>query len=180
MAHSIFNFCQLFSRVITPASSGASPSVNDILTGAKFGPTDLQKWLFSDGSLSPYLDPTLYITTGPSGLTLQKSNPESQTFDTVLSDVGRSLGKFCGTDLPKKITTGSDEVMIYHYIEGDPTKSTWHLDWSTDNFICGEEIKADIGSIASPNYPDPYDQNRRCEWTITVNSRYSVTLTFKE
>ena len=39
--------------------------------------------------------------------------------------------------------------------------------------VCGEEINADQGVITSPNYPLPYDSERRCVWYIRNRDTYS-------
>ncbi|XP_035665272.1 uncharacterized protein LOC118408567 [Branchiostoma floridae] len=41
---------------------------------------------------------------------------------------------------------------------------------------CGGILTQPTGSFSTPNYPDEYDNNLRCNWTIQTNS--SVTLTF--
>lgn len=36
------------------------------------------------------------------------------------------------------------------------------------------------GSFVSPNYPNPYDHNAECYWTITVAQGSSILLTFED
>ena len=97
----------------------------------------------------------------------------------------------------------SNEVVLIHHIEGTAEDSLWSLNWTTTNDICGEEFFTDRGSFSSPNYPNSYDENRRCVWTIEVsgstsksiwsflllfknienfqvNPKYAVTLKFKD
>ena len=172
-----------YSLALTVSTQTANPVVNDPLVASRFGPTDLQKWIYSDGRLQPFLDPSLFVTASSDdslNMQKQKSESENQVFDSIMSDVGRTLGQFCGTDLPTNISSLSNELLILHHVEGRPEDSIWSFNWTVDDYICGEELNTDRGSISSPNYPDPYDMNRRCEWTITVNAKFSVTLIFKD
>lgn len=43
---------------------------------------------------------------------------------------------------------------------------------------CGGLYTSPHGSIHSPNYPDLYDRNSDCVWTITVNPLHVVELNF--
>lgn len=45
--------------------------------------------------------------------------------------------------------------------------------------VCGGEVKRDSGQIQSPNYPDDYQSNKVCVWTITVEEGFSVGLSFQ-
>ena len=172
-----------YDLALTVSTQSANPVQNDLIVASRYGPTDLQKWIYSDGTLQPFSDPSLYITAGTDDslrLQRQATGFEGQTFDSIMSDLGKTLGQYCGTDLPKNLTSLSNEVLVLHHIEGYPQDSVWSLNWTVDDYICGEEIYADRGSFTSPNYPDPYDLNRRCEWIVTVNAKFSVTLLFKD
>ncbi|CAH1242140.1 CHRNA10 [Branchiostoma lanceolatum] len=43
---------------------------------------------------------------------------------------------------------------------------------------CGSTLTGDEGTFSTPNYPDSYDSNLWCNWTIIVNASMSITLTF--
>ncbi|GCC19449.1 hypothetical protein chiPu_0000001, partial [Chiloscyllium punctatum] len=43
---------------------------------------------------------------------------------------------------------------------------------------CGGNLTSSSGFILSPNYPHPYPHGKECDWTITVNKDYIISLTF--
>ena len=45
---------------------------------------------------------------------------------------------------------------------------------------CGGILTASTGVIQSPNYPERYPSNKRCEWRLVFPSSYIITLTFHE
>ncbi|PVD35988.1 hypothetical protein C0Q70_02958 [Pomacea canaliculata] len=45
---------------------------------------------------------------------------------------------------------------------------------------CGGDLTTPTGSFVSPNYPNPYDHNAECYWTITVAQGSSILLTFED
>lgn len=54
-------------------------------------------------------------------------------------------------------------------------------DGKSCHFICDNQIiQSRRGEITSPEYPQKYPQNSDCDWTITVEKGYQITLTFLE
>ncbi|XP_078253265.1 CUB and sushi domain-containing protein 3 isoform X2 [Rhinoraja longicauda] len=43
---------------------------------------------------------------------------------------------------------------------------------------CGGNLTSSSGFILSPSYPHPYPHGKECDWTITVNNDYIISLTF--
>nr|DBA24038.1 TPA: hypothetical protein GDO54_011744 [Pyxicephalus adspersus] len=43
---------------------------------------------------------------------------------------------------------------------------------------CGGNLTGSAGFILSPNFPHPYPHSRDCDWTITVNPDYVISLAF--
>ncbi|XP_075438529.1 CUB and sushi domain-containing protein 3 isoform X5 [Ascaphus truei] len=43
---------------------------------------------------------------------------------------------------------------------------------------CGGNLTGSAGFILSPNFPHPYPHSRDCDWTITVNADYVISLAF--
>lgn len=41
-------------------------------------------------------------------------------------------------------------------------------------------MTAPTGVIHSPNYPNHYEKNTICEWSISVEDNYAVVLTFED
>ena len=48
------------------------------------------------------------------------------------------------------------------------------IDW----IGCTENIAGSTGTFHSPNYPHSYGHSNLCEWAISVDSGFSVELTF--
>ncbi|KAJ7400650.1 hypothetical protein BTVI_103420 [Pitangus sulphuratus] len=46
------------------------------------------------------------------------------------------------------------------------------------NAPCGGNLTGSSGFILSPNFPHPYPHSRDCDWTITVNNDYVISLAF--
>lgn len=43
---------------------------------------------------------------------------------------------------------------------------------------CGGTFTDESGILISPNYPNPYNHNAQCVWTVTVNPLDKIKLTF--
>lgn len=43
---------------------------------------------------------------------------------------------------------------------------------------CGGNLTGSSGFILSPNFPHPYPHSRDCDWTVTVNNDYVISLAF--
>lgn len=169
--------------VLVPNGKQSKPQSGDPLAVSRYVGGDLQKWIMIDGHLSPLEAQNLFLTISQRNeLSLQSetNNNNAQIFQTIYSDVGKSLGLFCGTSLPKVITSLSNEVIVIHNNAKGSSweKSIWSLNWTAIADVCGEDLHGDVGTIRSPNYPDPYDTSRRCEWTVTVNVNRLVELNF--
>ncbi|CBY36311.1 unnamed protein product, partial [Oikopleura dioica] len=179
---------QLPSRGITVDSNGASPQVNDALKVNKLAQLDTQKWMLSDGKLRLIdREINLCIAAHPyeAQLTMQPCDGVGilTDFKQEHTKIGRSLGKFCGTqaDLPDKtIKSRTPGVLILHHIQSGHSGSKWNFNWTASPNNCAEELTEDSGTIMSPRYPDPYESNKRCEWSITVNPRNSIIVTFSD
>ena len=57
-----------------------------------------------------------------------------------------------------------------------------HFDshWSIVDAGCGGALTADTGIIISPNYPNPYNHNQQCIWTIQVPTTEVITFTITD
>lgn len=45
---------------------------------------------------------------------------------------------------------------------------------------CSISIKANNGSITSPNYPDPYPRNIICRYSLEVDPKYAISVTIDD
>ena len=84
-----------------------------------------------------------------------------------LTNIGKSIGKYCGNDKPSNFKSRGNEVIVLHY-ESGTNDDTFSLLWTANEDVCGEELTASEGVIMSPNYPLAYDSERRCSWGISV------------
>jgi len=44
---------------------------------------------------------------------------------------------------------------------------------------CGGYLTTPTGGFTSPNYPNPYNSSRQCEWTIMAQNGYFIQLTLE-
>ncbi|CAG9816798.1 unnamed protein product [Phaedon cochleariae] len=89
-----------------------------------------------------------------------------------------TYGRYCGDENPGHLSLNSDHVQI-HFVSDKLLLGTgFRLEWVI--FGCGGHLKKNTGTIASPNYPDPYPTSVECEWLIEVDFGYSVEIEFHE
>ncbi|CAG2112441.1 unnamed protein product, partial [Medioppia subpectinata] len=82
-----------------------------------------------------------------------------------------SLGRFCGTNLPKEGTIITTHHQMYLWFRSDHsiTHEGFQLVWNTTEPVCGGELEEkEYGSINSPGYPGKYAHNRDCYWLVRV------------
>ncbi|XP_077864669.1 LOW QUALITY PROTEIN: uncharacterized protein LOC102803184 [Saccoglossus kowalevskii] len=101
------------------------------------------------------------------------------------------IGRYCGTQLPPYLITSNNQVII-RYSSGNPNDGTGVFvasyvtqecpGFSTGVRQCPDgEIRAfnhTCGYFQSSNYPNPYPDNSRCTWQITVLKGTYITLLF--
>ncbi|XP_052804288.1 hemicentin-1-like isoform X2 [Mya arenaria] len=88
-----------------------------------------------------------------------------------------SLGTFCGSNLPRPISSSTDKVWINFVTDSSVAKNGFRLEYITHG--CGGYLHTPTGSFTSPNYPHPYPHQRQCEWTIVADTRSYVQLTIE-
>ncbi|XP_061178089.1 cubilin-like [Saccostrea echinata] len=88
---------------------------------------------------------------------------------------GRSLGKFCGTDLPDPVSSlGS--MFIQFVTDSSVAFSGFRAQYRTSD--CGGYYTDAYGTIQTPTYPDVYHHEANCTWLITVAENRVVDLKF--
>ena len=152
--------------------------VNDFIAGS-----NNQQWKKDEyGRLSPATNMLLFISSDkshPTNVILDNGRSDSagQIYDESNTNIGKQIGKFCGTQAPANFTSLGSEVIIYHY--EDREKNNFTLYWNADEIICGGELTGRSGFMMSPNYPQPYDSSRRCSWSISLPDQdKAVTVSF--
>ena len=152
---------QLFSRVLS-TETNEDPKAGAGLVGStkKDDWMDVQKWKMIDGKLMLASNDQLLVTGSETGsVTLQGKGTGSQDFDKRVTDIGKSIGKFCGNDRPSDFQSRGNEVIVLHYEAGNNDDS-FALDWIANEDVCGEEMTGPEGVIMSPNFPQPYDSGQ--------------------
>lgn len=152
---------QLFSRVLS-TETNEDPKAGAGLVGStkKDDWMDVQKWKMVDGKLMLASNDQLVVTGSDTGsVTLQGKGTGSQDFDKRVTDIGKSIGKFCGNDRPSDFQSRGNEVIVLHYEAGNNDDS-FALDWIANEDVCGEEMTGPEGVIMSPNFPQPYDSGQ--------------------
>ncbi|KAL8573023.1 hypothetical protein ACOMHN_010453 [Nucella lapillus] len=89
-----------------------------------------------------------------------------------------SLGKFCDDNVPTPVTSTSNRVRVNFVTDSSVTYGGFRLQYVTNG--CGGMLSGPSGNFTSPNYPNPYQHATTCEWTITVNTNYAISLTFHD
>lgn len=88
-----------------------------------------------------------------------------EIFDGNVYDEAKLIGKYCGEKTPPVVTSLSNILTM-----------RFTSDWSTNEegfqakyqLVCGGTFTADNGNISSPNYPNPYNGDRMCEYDIVA------------
>ena len=152
--------------------------VNDFIAGN----TNQQWRKDGKGSIMPmkHFSPALFISSDkshPTHVILDNLRPDraGQVYDESYTNIGKQIGKFCGTQAPANFTSLGSEVIIYHYEDRDNNNFT--LYWNADEIICGGELTGRTGFMTSPNYPQPYDSSRLglFTWSLKLYHWSSVT-----
>ncbi|GFR79061.1 cubilin [Elysia marginata] len=122
---------------------------------------------FSDLRLGTYYN---YFCTG-TGILIRDGINSSATF----------LTRICGNEAVAPITATSNVIYIsfisssrYSY---NPSQARFQARWST-NPGCRQALNGLGGTFQSPNYPNNYDNNVQCVWTITTFPGTRIMLNF--
>lgn len=78
-------------------------------------------------------------------------------------------GTYCGNAEIPEITGNSNEILIrFQSFSSGSDHIGFRLKFNSSINQCGGEITAEAGEIISPGYPIRLNQQRACEWRITV------------
>lgn len=87
------------------------------------------------------------------------------------------IGKYCGHDRPLPFKSRTNRVKVTFHsndnINGDGFKFNYQI-------ACGEIFTAPNGVFTSPNYPNNYDNDIRCEYLIQRNPHDYILLEFND
>ncbi|GFR79053.1 cubilin [Elysia marginata] len=87
------------------------------------------------------------------------------------------LARRCGSSTPSVIRASGNSMLVYFHTDSSITRSGFRAHWYTIP-ECKQNLTGNEGSLQSPYYPDNYDNNMECVWTITADPGTQVTLTF--
>lgn len=81
-----------------------------------------------------------------------------------------NLGKFCGSKHPPALTTSTNRLKILFNSDSSVRLDGFSVSYTflDEKSHCGGTYHKRHGFIYSPGWPDKYQTNRDCTWTITV------------
>uniref|UniRef100_A0A8C3I7Z9 Cubilin n=1 Tax=Chrysemys picta bellii TaxID=8478 RepID=A0A8C3I7Z9_CHRPI len=87
------------------------------------------------------------------------------------------LAKYCGTDIPSAVQS----TWNYLYVKFRASSATnlgFMAEYQPLDRACGETLTGPEGTITSPGHPIIYPHGVKCAWTISVQPRHLIRLTF--
>ncbi|XP_041458355.1 cubilin-like [Lytechinus variegatus] len=99
-----------------------------------------------------------------------------------LNEADPLLGTYCSSQTPPPVDTTGPYAFIRFHSDASETDTGFQLTYTSSQIDagCGGALTADSGIIISPNYPNPYNHNQQCIWTIQVPSTEVITLTITD
>ncbi|XP_072025693.1 uncharacterized protein [Amphiura filiformis] len=91
------------------------------------------------------------------------------------SDRQPLLGKFCGTNMPRTITSSSNKLTLLFRSDSSIERLGFSANYSTG---CSRTVFGPSGQIHSPNYPGRYLDNMDCYFKIVVAPKMRIRLHF--
>lgn len=97
-----------------------------------------------------------------------------------LSNFSPLIGQFCGSFNSKIVKSTSNVVNILFHSDFYMTGNGFKIEWDGSLLGCGGTLTSSTGSIASPNYPESYDENSECFYKIMTNPGSRIRISFSE
>uniref|UniRef100_A0A8C4K029 CUB domain containing protein 2 n=1 Tax=Dromaius novaehollandiae TaxID=8790 RepID=A0A8C4K029_DRONO len=101
-----------------------------------------------------------------------------QVYNGAARDRGNLLGTFCGRRPPPSFTSSWHVLAVVFHSDKHVASGGFAAAYRGD--VCGGELTALSGEIASPDYPDNYPNNAECRWSIRAAAGASVRLVFAD
>ncbi|XP_049544721.1 cubilin homolog [Anopheles darlingi] len=103
-------------------------------------------------------------------------------FDYVkLREIGASdlliERSYCASRPPSFVSLGNTIDVIFR-TDNSGEQMGFRLDWTIEG--CGGQLSKPIGSLSTPNYPQPYPKETECLWTIVAQPGQQIELTVQE
>lgn len=99
-----------------------------------------------------------------------------------LNEADPELGTYCSSSTPAPIDTSGPYAFIRFHSDASETDVGFQLTYTSSQIDpgCGGALTDDTAIIISPNYPNPYNHNQECVWTIQVPATEVITLTITD
>ncbi|XP_030830326.1 tolloid-like protein 2 [Strongylocentrotus purpuratus] len=90
------------------------------------------------------------------------------------------IGVYCGTEGPGIVTSTGSSLFLRMESDITGTRSGFHAKYISQGETggCGTNFTSHAGFISSPNYPEKYDNNADCTFSITGEADKNVTVAF--
>ncbi|XP_017055443.1 cubilin homolog [Drosophila ficusphila] len=86
------------------------------------------------------------------------------------------IGRFCGREIPARIPSYTHDLRIILHTDSAIGGRGFRLRWRLMAFGCGGNLRANMGTITSPRYPNEYPLDAHCEWQIRVHPGSGIAL----
>uniref|UniRef100_A0A7G3AGB7 Cubilin n=1 Tax=Lutzomyia longipalpis TaxID=7200 RepID=A0A7G3AGB7_LUTLO len=97
------------------------------------------------------------------------------------TDPGRSVGRYCGTRTPPIITSLGHSMTVKFVSDESVSEGSFSfmVTFLHASNTCGGRFFSSFGYIRSPGWPDMYQDNKECEWIISVENGAQIELKVK-
>lgn len=93
------------------------------------------------------------------------------------SDQGELVGRWCGKTIPPVYKSQTNTLLIKFKSDWSNAGDGFRIRYET---LCGGDFEQDNGIITSPSYPENYDKDRTCEYSIAAPLGKAINLEFSE
>ncbi|CAH0562353.1 unnamed protein product [Brassicogethes aeneus] len=90
------------------------------------------------------------------------------------------IGRYCGHNIPKTISSHSNQLYIEFNSDTTKTGHGFKIIWSSTATGCGGSLLSPFGSVISPYYPEPYSRNTECYWKIVTSAGSRIRAMFSD
>jgi cubilin len=88
---------------------------------------------------------------------------------------GEIQGHFCGTVMPPTIVSKGSKLWLEFRTDYSNNAAGFVANYEA---ICNVTITGHLGVIESPNFPESYPSNTRCNWTIETTPGNRINISF--
>ncbi|KAG7199007.1 hypothetical protein KM043_013159 [Ampulex compressa] len=105
-------------------------------------------------------------------------NDYVSVYDNYTTSESSLLGTFCGTRMPPVLTTQDNIMTIVFRTDSSVTNEGFTASYLfiDTTRVCGGFYSKQNGIVRSPNYPNPYPDDKECVWIITAPNKQKVKL----